>query len=319
MKDSGMKTFWVNLRTLFTTNIRKELNRNAGKMASLERDVKERTDLLGLMEYYACHEQEARHYAKELEFLRSCWNYCNFPYYPDNQNIAVETGFDVALGLPFVVHKNKKLYFPKGFSKDDAAGVYLNYLQVEKLLGVEDAEGTPHQYQSPNVQVEEGDVVFDIGAAEGLFALDQIDKASRVVIVESASQWREPLRHTFAPYGEKVAIVEKLVSAVDTDGTVSLGKLLLETDFSSAFIKMDIEGCELSSLMSAADALRDKSGIKMAVASYHRQHDAYELGKLFDSLGYSTEFSNGYMLFNSYDVPEPPFFRKGILRAKKNF
>lgn len=318
MRDSAIKTFLVNLRTLFTTNIRKEINRNENRLTSFECDVREKFNLLSLLEYYECHEQEAKLFAKELDYLREKWNYCNFPYHPDTLEVAVDSGFDAVSRMPFVVHKSKKLYFPKGFSSEEAVEMYLNYLLVEKLLGVNDTEGTPHQYQSTNVHVEEGDVVFDIGAAEGLFALDQIDKASHVVVVESAPQWLEPLRLTFAPFGNKVTIVDKLVSTVEADNAISLGKLLLDSEFHSAFVKMDIEGCELSTITSAANIIKEKEGVKMAVTSYHRQHDADALVKLFHSTGYSTEFSNGYMLFDLYDTPAPPFFRKGIVRAKKN-
>lgn len=317
MKDSILKNFLVNFRTLFTTNIRREINRNANQLASFECEVKQKLDFLNLLEYYASHEQEARTFAEELAYLRERGSYCNFPYPPSVTGETVRNGLDEASGLPFVVHKNKKLFFPSHFSKEDATALYLNYLHVERLLGVDEQDGTPHQYQSPQVHVEEGDVVFDIGAAEGLFALDQIDNASRVVLVESASQWMEPLRRTFAPFGDKVTFVEKLVSAVDTNKTVSLEKLLSETEFRSAFVKMDIEGCELSSISSAVNVLKEKEGVKMAVASYHRQHDADELSQLFHSLGYASEFSNGYMLFDQYDTPAPPFFRKGMIRVKK--
>ena len=199
---------------------------------------------------------------------------------------------------------------------DDAVRSYLYYIHVEKLLGNGDTKGAPHQYQSPNVHVEPGDVVFDIGAAEGLFALDQVDRASRVIVVESDPNWIEPLRKTFAPYGEKVKIVEKMVSSVDTENTMSLKKLLMDFCSSSAFVKMDIEGYELPAITSAMDVLKEKSGIKIAAASYHRQHDADELKTLFDGIGYTSEFSDGYMLFHLYDTPVPPYFRRGIIRAR---
>jgi hypothetical protein len=80
---------------------------------------------------------------------------------------------------------------------------------------------------------------------------------------------------------------------------------------------MDIEGYELPVITSALDFLKGKENIKMAAAVYHRQHDAEEIKALFDSIGYTSEFSKGYMLFHLYDMPTPPYFRRGIIRAKK--
>ena len=162
----------------------------------------------------------------------------------------------------------------------------------------------------------DGDVVFDIGAAEGLFALEQIEKASHVVIVESDPDWIKPLRLTFAPYGDKVTIVRKFVSATDTDTTISLEKLLSNVEYDSAFVKMDIEGYELQSLIPAEKVLRQKNSTKLSIASYHKQHDAEMMKSFFDNIGYYSEFSNGYMLFHLYDTPAPPYFRQGIIRGR---
>lgn len=322
MKDSFLKNLLVNFKSAFSTNYRKRINDNSCRIASLEDTVAGLDDrvtkkyhYLNLLDYYASHEKEATAFSKELDYLRQLGNYDNFPYPCETQQKEVASGFDGEAKLPYVVHHGKKLFFPADVSENDAVWYYMNYVQKEKLLGTDD-ELAPHQYQSPRIQVAEGDVVFDIGAAEGLFALDQIDKASRVIIVESDSRWLVPLQHTFAPYGDKVTLVQKFISSMDTESTMSLKELLSTTDDSSVFVKMDIEGYELPALSSAMDVLKEKKGIKIAATTYHHQHDAEELKSLFDAMGYSTEFSNGYMLFHLYDTPAPPYFRKGVIRAK---
>lgn len=322
MRDSVLKNILVNLRTVFSTNVRKRINDNTRRIALLEevaagmdQQMAEKYHCLNLLEYYAQHEDEAGPYLKELEFLRQSGKYCNFPYPANHEPLDVASGRDLESGLPYVVHEGKKLFFPSSFSVNEAVGTYSNYVQVEKLLGVDDTGDAPHQYQSPAVHVSEGDVVFDIGAAEGLFALDQIEKASHVVVVERDPEWMEPLRHTFAPYGDKVTIIERYISAVDTENTMSLKKLLMDMDYQSAFVKMDVEGCELSSVTSALEVLKEKQGTKLSVATYHRQHDAEQLKSFFDGIGYTSEFSNGFMLFHLYDTPVPPYFRKGMIRA----
>lgn len=327
MKEFVFKNFLVNIRALFTTNIRKSINQNAAKVVAIEDTVerlggdleklKQGLYYLNVLDYYARHEEEAGTYAKELEYLRENGSYRNFPYQEDCSIQDVVLGVDSESKLPYVVHHDKKLFFPSNYTEDVAAAIYLNYMKVEKLLGVGDTEGTPHQYQSPAIHVSEGDVVFDIGAAEGLFALDQIEKASRVFVVESDAQWITPLRKTFAPYGDKVTVIQKFISTADTENTLSLKKLLSDVDFSSAFVKMDIEGYELPAIASAMDVLKEKQGTKIAAAAYHRQHDAEELKTIFDKLGYQSEFSSGYMLFHQFDIPMPPYFRKGMIRAKR--
>ena len=321
MKESVLKNILVNTRAFFTTNVKRRLNENLVRLDKLEdlvtngQVMKYRSFYLHVLEYYTLHEAEARPYEKELEYLRNLNEFCNFPYKPSDEPKKVECGFDKQAKLPFVIHKGRKLFFKHSYSVDEAIKFYRNYMQVEKILGEGDEGEAPHQYQSPRVRVDDGDVVFDIGAAEGLFALDQIDKASRVVIVESDPQWMEPLKHTFAPFGDKVTIVQKLISATDTETTVSLEKLLSEIEYDAAFVKMDVEGYELLSLVSAKTALSQKN-TKLAVAAYHKQHDAEELKAFFDRLNYKSEFSNGYMLFHLYDTPAPPYFRKGVIRAK---
>lgn len=323
MKDSIVKNLLVNVRTAFSTNVRKRINDNTRRIAMLEEviagldhQMEDNYHFLHLMDYFATHKEEAQTYQRELDFLRKVGRFCNFPYPPDTEPINLVSGRDDMNNSPFVVHKGKKLFFPSEYSLNKAVGLYTNFIQNEKLLEVNDSEEAPHRYQSSNVQVQEGDVVFDIGAAEGLFSLDQIDKASHVVIVESDPLWIKPLKQTFAPYADKVTIIEKFISAVDTEKTMSLKKLLEDTNCRSGFVKMDVEGNELPAVASAVEVLKNMKGIKLAVASYHRQNDADELKALFDDLGYFSEYSNGYMLFHLYDTPLPPFFRKGIIRAK---
>ena len=324
MKDSLIKNFLVNLRALFTVNIRRRLNEDSAKITqlestsdSLEQTITERFHYLNILDYYARHEAESQTYQKELDYLRLRGTYCNFPYTPDTTPLHVVSGFDQDVKLPFVIHKNKKLFFKATLTPTEALNSYKNYIQTERLLGVEDIKNTPHQYQSPRVHVTEGDVVFDIGAAEGLFALDQIEKASHIVIVESDIEWIAPLTHTFAPYGDKVTIIQKFVSATDTETTISLRKLLSLNDYSSAFVKMDIEGYELTSVAAAADILKQREGIKLSITSYHKQHDAEKLKSFFEGLNYNFEFSRGYMLFHLYDTLLPPYFRHGLIRAFK--
>ena len=319
MKESVLKNILSNLRAFLTINIRRRINENTKTSKEIEALLDDKLFCVDVLNYYAFHQKEALGYQKELELLSRVGKYCVFPYEPEKEMSHIAYGVDRESKMPYVVHKNHTLFFPSCFSAESAVEMYKNYVLVEKLLGVDEAEGAPHQYQSHRVKVEEGDVLYDIGAAEGLFALDNIDKASKVVLLEGDFKWRGALEKTFAPFPDKVKIIGKYVAEINSDASVSLTKLLSEAEGSSFFVKMDIEGCEVSVIRAAKDFLKNTDKVvKFAAASYHKQQDYDELKSLFDQMGYVTESSNGYMLYHLYDTPVPPFFRKGIIRAKNS-
>lgn len=322
MKDFTIKNILVNFRAFFTTNFKRRINDNSNRITRLEemasnldRLITTKYHYLNLLDYYGRHQGEAKSYQKELNYIQHHGDYCCFPYKPEPLPNKIVTGIDQESHLPYVIHKNKKLFFKESQTPTEALDLYQNLIQTEKILGIEDIEDAPHQYQSPHVHVSDGDVIFDIGAAEGLFALDHIKRASHVVLVESDPEWIIPLKQTFAPYKDKVTIIQKLVSATDTNTTISLGKIMSSIDYCSAFIKMDIEGYELQSLTAAEKILRRENCVKLSIAAYHKQHDAEEMKSFFDNIGYYSEFSTGFMLYYYYDTPTPPYFRKGIIRA----
>lgn len=323
MKDSTIKNILVNIKSLFAINVKRRMNEISTRLTMLERTaeafdtIENNICYLMIMEYYKNHTDELEQYKSEIEYLCQSNGFVNFPYVPLPDETNVESGFDSMAKLPYVIHKQCQLFFPACCSVEAAVSKYKYLIQVEKLLGEGVEEGRPHQYQSPACFVSEGDVLFDIGAAEGLFALDHVQKASHVVIVENDQQWIEPLRRTFAPFCNKVTIIQKFISVSDSEKTVSLDALLSRFHGLPTFIKMDIEGGELSTIIAAKELLKTKRDIKMAIASYHKQNDYEELKTFFENLGYQTESSNGYMLFRLYDTPQPPFFRHGVLRVIK--
>lgn len=318
MKDSILKNILVNFHFFFSTNVRKRINQDTSRILELENTLEKTNSKLlcyDILDYY--NEHDSSKYTKELDYLRQTKDFCIFPYPPVTKQAHVNSGYDDNVKLPYVVHKNKKLYFPPDFTKDDVVNTYLNYIYTEKILGLNDNESAPHQYQSSSIHVEDGDVVFDIGAAEGLFALDQIDTASQVIIVECDPKWGKPLRKTFEPFGKKVTIIEKLISTNNSNNTLSLETLLSQFKNFSIFIKMDIEGFEIPVLTSAINALKRRANVKLSIASYHKYNDANDLKLLFENIEYYSEFSSGFMLFNLYDPLLPPYFRKGIIRATR--
>lgn len=158
--------------------------------------------------------------------------------------------------------------------------------------------------------VEPGDIVADIGCAEGNFALSIIDIASHVYLFESDPDWIGDLQRTFHNYRHKVTIINKYVTDCDTDTTVSLDSFFNARDIH--FIKADIEGFEFKMLSGAKNLLKQRSDLKLAICTYHNPEDAQVFKDLFEELGYQTTYTKGRMI----QAPPDPL-RITVIRAQK--
>lgn len=308
----SLRTFFRNLYNLFAYDYH-ELNverrwqwvelRNYATMEKMRRFLEE---------------DASAPYRDELEYICRC-GVQTFPYAQLKRLETVESGCDARLKMPFVLHKGKKLFFPQDVSKDKAEWYYHNFIERENLLGGNYMEKMPHCYQSEQFKVNDGDVFVDVGAAEGLVALDVIDKVSKVIIIESDKRWIKALRATFEPYKDKCVIIPKLVTNCNGKKTITLDRLLENETDRPIFVKMDIEGYEKTVLEAAKGFLSQHDNIKLACCTYHAEHDAQTIVSILDQIGYHHEFSDGWMLFSDYDksLLNPPFFRHGVVRAWK--
>lgn len=237
--------------------------------------------------------------------------------YGANHNCDMSRGGVVGYsqGLAYVEHGNssKKVFFPRYMKPVDVAFAYSVLVGIEGILG---AAISPHSYQDSAHMVECNDVILDIGCAEALFALDNIEKASKVYLFESLKDWRKPLLLTFAPYKGKTVLVNKLVADKTTRKTTTIADVVQEcgSPDSKFFVKMDIEGCERDVIKGNADFFRNNK-VKLSCCCYHRQDDAVVIEKLLKDMGYSTRFSEGYMLTPMNGI-HYPYFRRGVIYAQ---
>jgi hypothetical protein len=257
----------------------------------------------------------ARDYEQEIEFLKQ-EGWSAFPYPQTGRLAQVESGRDPGNGLPFVVHRGKRLYFPRNWTTQRAEGAYRSYVESEGILGGGYRRKSPHQYQTETFRVEAGDVVMDIGSAEGLFALDVVDTAKRVYLFECDPGWKEALAATFAPHAAKVRIVNKRVGAIDSRDGVRLDTFLEQEAGERFFIKADIEGAEVA-VVDASLKWLERESVRLCCCTYHRQGDAERLERLLNGIHFQTEFSDGYMLFSRDRDQQRPYFRRGVIRAWK--
>lgn len=271
-----------------------------------ERAVRRYNDIMGM--------PRNGKYDAELDFLQNHPLHAGmFPYERLYASNMFETGIEK--GLPYVCHKDKKLFFPRKWAVVFAESEYRTLIEEEGLLGTGHLRKSPHSYVTDTFKVEAGDVVLDVGSAEGLFALDNIELAAKVYVFESLKCWFRPLMATFGPFKDKVRIINKYVGSELSRTSTTLSDVLkCEDENAKYFIKMDIEGAERDVLLASEDFLRNHQ-VKLACAAYHRQDDADYLKEKLESMGFMVRFSDGYMIPQINDFIYP-YFRRGMIYAQ---
>ena len=234
-----------------------------------------------------------------------------FPYEFQNKYIAddIEVFDDQAKGLRYVMLDGKKLYFKKRWSKKRIRHSF-NELTKEQDLQ------SPHRYLTEQFKIEDGEILVDIGVAEGNFALAAVEKASRLILFETDKEWIEALNATFEPWKEKVLIVNKFVSDTTNATNTTLDDFLSPGETIS-FLKIDVDGAESRLLSGCKRILRDQNPLKLAICTYHKQDDEMDFKALLSENGFKTTHSDGYMLFYYDKKMKAPYLRRGLIRAVK--
>jgi hypothetical protein len=226
-------------------------------------------------------------------------------YSPEN----VEVFYDDQNGMKYVLMENKRLYFKKRWSEKRIKKGYSDLMREQDLI-------SPHRYLTDDFYVGNNDIVADIGAAEGNFSLSIVDKVKRIFIFEYDKEWIEALKVTFAPWKEKVEIVNKRVSDFD-----DLKHIKFDTFFGNNininFLKIDVDGAEYQVLKSCTSILEAAGPIKIALCTYHKNNDEKDFTELLSRFGFRISLSNGYMLHYFDKNLKAPYLRRGLIRAIK--
>ena len=234
-----------------------------------------------------------------------------FPYNFNKEYIAetIEVFDDQSKGLRYVLLDGKRLYFKKKWSKGRIRKSFNGLL-------MEQDKRCPHCYESDHFKVESGDVVLDIGAAEGNFALSVVEKASRIILFESGEEWVEALEATFEPWKHKVQIVNKFVGNVSDKQCTTLDDFF-STEDTLSFLKIDVEGAESQVLDGCNRIFLERPHLKVAICTYHKKDDEQELRQMLEKSGFQTAPSDGFMFLYHENNIKPPYLRRGLLRAGK--
>ena len=235
-----------------------------------------------------------------------------FPYDFQDEYIAenIEVYDDKEKGLKYVLMDGKRLYFKKRWGKKKIQNLY-------NLLSKEQDKRSPHRYLTNQFGFNEGEVLVDVGAAEGNFALSVVEKASKIILFEADKEWIEPLKATFEKWKDKVEIVNKFVSNFSDSLNTKLDDYLKIENGKETFFKIDVEGAESRLLAGCKQILSEQKPLKVAICTYHKQNDEKEFSSLLKQYRFKTSHSDGYMLFYYDKQMTQPYFRRGLIRAEK--
>jgi len=262
--------------------------------------------------YYESEENRGvypvEYYSAAQWIKKNGYNLIPYDYISEYERLSVEVFKCRETGLKYVIHNKRRIYFPKSFSSKACRSCYRDLL-------IEQDTRSPHRYCHDCFDGTLPWTVFDIGAAEGIFTLNIIDKIEKAYLFEYDQQWLRALRATFKPYSDKVEIVDKYVSDEDTDTTISLDTFMKNRLLTNGYIKMDIEGAE-SAALKGAESLLKTSGIRfVAACTYHANDAGKEISDCLERFDYSCLYTPGVMAIGN----EPPYFRQGVLYATKLF
>lgn len=223
----------------------------------------------------------------------------------------VKVYYDDNVQYPYVIIGKNRVYFPRDITSNEIQkSVTTAFIEQQE-------EKSPHRYLSENIKFKNDDVAVLVGASEGIFCLSIIDKLRKVYLFEADEQWITPLKLTFAPYENKVKIVQKFVSSIDEGNLVSLDNFFSQIGEEVNYIQADIEGNE-KKLLDGAKRILSGKNIKLSICCYHNQEDQEEFSSFLSKYGFEINYSNGYMLLWMQVPCKKPYLRRGVIYASKN-
>jgi len=238
----------------------------------------------------------------------------SYPFIKEYHYRMVNVLWDKTKSLYYVYHNGKKLYFRKGLSKVKVRNMY-NGLCIEQDLR------SPHSYFAFPVCYQPSDIAADIGAAEGIWALDIVEKVQKIYLFECESDWIEALQATFEPWKEKVYIVRKYVSDFTDENHTVLDDYFSEENSFPTIIKVDIEGDEIACVKGASNVLAQHVHHAF-LCTYHNVDDFAILSDKMTGLQFTVQPSEGHIIA-IYSEPDygckdiTKIVRKGLIHAYK--
>lgn len=221
----------------------------------------------------------------------------NYQWYLDYIDMDVETHYDDNLDMFFFCHRGFNVYYNRlyGSVEDDF-----------RLMVSEQDKRCPHCYGNYIDESEHFDVIIDAGVAEGMFSINYLHQANKVILVEGDRNWAEALNYTFAKQikSGKVILINKYLSDSNEKDYITLDEIRNKHmgNADKVLIKMDIEGYEEKALREGRGLIAETPNLKIIACSYHHQKAEEEITGIFKEYGMKTNCSKGYIyLFPQYE------------------
>ncbi len=232
-----------------------------------------------------------------------------FPYPFSNNYSAdnVEVHFDKEREMRYVMQEGKRLYFKRRWNDKRIKRAYSDLLREQDM-------SSPHRYLTDSFSVGNEDIIADIGAAEGNFSLSVIEKVKKIYLFEYDREWTDALQATFAPWTEKVEIINKYVSDHNDDSHTRFDTFFEENNDIN-FLKIDVDGAESIVLDSCDKVFRSGESFKVALCTYHKNNDEIDFTRLLHNHGFKITPSKGYMIHYYDKKMKEPYLRRGLIRA----
>lgn len=257
-----------------------------------------------------CSHNNNSEYDEIVKFLKSnpveCYNY-NYTKKYKNMNVAV--CFDESVGLYYVVHNNNKMYMKKGWTAEQAREYY-------RFIAIEQDNLSPHLYFTEDLKNKRFKKIVDLGAAEGNFTLDTIERCEHAYVFECDPNWIEALKATFRPWQDKVHLITAFVSNTTQDGTLTLDDYFKDDSEDIDLIKIDVEGEELPVLQGSSHILQKNKQVRLLICAYHYQNEENEIRSYLS--GWNIKNRNGYIVMIDDKKQRKPYLRRGILEATRS-
>lgn len=169
------------------------------------------------------HNAKSKEITEVLEYIRTNGlDVFNYSFADKYKDLEVNVYFDEQHKLYYVYHQGHKLYISRSYKTRESVRDYYRSILLEQ------DKRSPHRYMNENFNVNTGDVVVDIGVAEGNFSLEIIQRVSKIYMIEADDNWIEALKLTFAPFENKVIIIKGFMSSYNEGKLITLDSVRIK-------------------------------------------------------------------------------------------
>lgn len=214
-------------------------------------------------------------------------------------------------------------FWPEEFSFDGLRSIYTEVFALSEI--------NAHAYENKWIDIRKDDWIIDAGASEGFFIRYALSNQAKVLALEPIPRLADALRFTYEEeikegkviilnmgLGEKTGISQlqlnhqQICSSIISEGVgenvglISLDEILQKKIIPTVqFIKMDIEGGEISALLGAKKILKELKP-KLSLAVYHAFDNALILRKFIRDTQpkYQIKF-RGIFIRDEFGPPRP--------------